>query len=316
MRFGLYLSLQHPAQRSPREIVRERLELVALIRELGFDSVVCGQHFLVPSDVLMLQPVPMLARIVAEAGPMQIGTSVLIATLLNPVELVEQALTLAAMTEQPFMLGLGAGYRPEEDAAFGVPAGRIRHYTEKLEVIRKLVVGEPVTVDHGGYRLEQATITMPLDPRPELHIAATTAAGVRRAARFGDTWVAGTTVPLAEIEALTRLFVDEHGGPPSEFPAIRDVVVRATDEQAREVASAFLNPAPPPAGSSAAFVAEVDTEGAYLIGSPQTVIERLRAHERAGINHTIFRPQRPGVSLAQARTTLEILAAEVMPALR
>ena len=115
--------LQHPVERDVREVMAERIELVHLIRDLGFDSVVCGQHFLVPPDVFMLQPVPVLGRIIAEAGELQVGTSILLATLVNPVELVENVLTLAAMTEQPFMVGVGAGYRPEEDAAFGVPEG-------------------------------------------------------------------------------------------------------------------------------------------------------------------------------------------------
>jgi alkanesulfonate monooxygenase SsuD/methylene tetrahydromethanopterin reductase-like flavin-dependent oxidoreductase (luciferase family) len=132
MRFGLYLSLQHPVERDVREVMAERVALVGLIRELGYDSVFAGQHFLVPPDVFMLQPVPVLARIAAEADGMQFGTSILISTLLNPIEVVENAVTLAAMSEQPFVLGVGLGYRPEEDAAFGVPEKRIAHFTAKL----------------------------------------------------------------------------------------------------------------------------------------------------------------------------------------
>ena len=202
MRFGLYLSLQHPVVRDVRDVLAERIDLVRLIRELGYDSVFCGQHFLVPPDVFMLQPIPVLGRIAAEAGGMQFGTSILITTLLNPVEVVENALTLAAMTENTFVLGVGLGYRPEEDAAFGVPAKRISHYTEKLAVMRKLLDGEPVTADGPGYRLEDAEITMRIDPKPQLHVAATSDPGVRRAGRFGDAWVASTTVPLKEIRSL------------------------------------------------------------------------------------------------------------------
>jgi len=316
MRFGLYLSLQHPVERDVREVIRERIELVHLIRELGFDSVVCGQHFLVPPDVFMLQPIPMLGRIVAEAGELQVGTSILLATLLNPVELVEQALTLAAMTDKPFVLGVGAGYRPEEDAAFGVPAGRIAHYTEKLRLIRKLLDGEPVTAEGPGYRLEEAVITLRAEPKPQLHVAATGEPGVRRAGRYGDAWVASTTVTLADIQRLAPIFAEQHGGPGAALPALRDVAVRSTDQEARTLARPFLEPTPAPAGSTPAFRPDVDTEGAYLIGSPETVIRRLREHADAGVTEIVFRPQRPGLSLADARETLRILADEVMPAFR
>src|SRR5262249_37334433 len=209
VRFGLYLSLQHPVDRDARDVIRERIELVRLVRDLGFDSVVCGQHFLVPDDVFMLQPVPVLGRIAGGAGGMRIGTSVLITTLLNPVEVAENALTLAALTDLPFVLGVGLGYRPEEDAAFGVPPARVRAYTEKLKVIRALLAGETVTAEGPGYRLEQARVTMSVEPRPQLHVAATGEPGVRRAGRLGDAWVVSTTVPLDDIRRLRPIFEEE-----------------------------------------------------------------------------------------------------------
>ena len=316
MRFGLYLSLQHPVERDVRAVVDERVELVRLVRDLGFDSVLCGQHFLVPPDVFMLQPVPILGRVAAEADGLQLGTSILISTLLNPVELVEHAQTLAAMTAQPFILGVGLGYRPEEDAAFGVPDERVRHFSRKLAVLRSLLDGEPVTAEGPGYRLADAQVTLRVEPRPQLHVAATTPVGARRAGRHGDGWIASTTVPLGELAELDAAFRAEHGGPGTSLPVLRDVVVRATDDEARALAQPFLAPASPPAGSSAAFKPDVDTEGAYLIGSPETVIAKLRAHGEAGVDHVVFRPQRPGLSLADATETLRILASDVVPAFR
>jgi alkanesulfonate monooxygenase SsuD/methylene tetrahydromethanopterin reductase-like flavin-dependent oxidoreductase (luciferase family) len=56
--------------------------------------------------------------------------------------------------------------------------------------------------------------------------------------------------------------------------------------------------------------------GAYLIGSPETVIDRLRAYADAGVAHCIVRAQRPGLSLSDAKETLRILAGEVLPAFR
>jgi alkanesulfonate monooxygenase SsuD/methylene tetrahydromethanopterin reductase-like flavin-dependent oxidoreductase (luciferase family) len=316
MRFGLYLSLQHPVERDVRQVMTERVELVRLVRDLGFDSVLCGQHFLVPPDVFMLQPVPVLGRIAAEADGMQIGTSILISTLLNPVEVAENALTLAAMSTQPFLLGVGLGYRPEEDAAFGVPEQRVRHFAEKLRVLHDLLDGTPVTAEGAGYRLDGATVSLRVEPRPQLHVAATTPAGARRAGRVGDGWIASTTVPLREIAALDAAFRETRGGPGTSLPVLRDVVVRATDEEARELAKPFLEPPPPPPGSSAAFKPDVDAEGAYLIGSPKTVIAKLRALAEAGVDHVVFRPQRPGLSLERAKETLRILASDVVPAFR
>ena len=131
--FGFYLSLQHPAERDPRDLVAERLEQVRLARDVGYDSVFCGQHFLVPAGVQMLQPTPVLARVAAESGEMTLGTAVLITTLLNPLEVAETAATLAALAEGRFVLGAGLGYRPEEDAAFGVTAAATTVFAGEAE---------------------------------------------------------------------------------------------------------------------------------------------------------------------------------------
>ena len=115
-------------------------------------------------------------------------------------------------------------------------------------MIRSLLDGERVTAEGHGYRLEDAAVTMRIDPRPQLHVGAISPAGARRAGRHADGWFASTTVPLAEIGPLDAVFREAHGGPGVALPVLRDVVVRATDEEARALAKPFLDPPPPPPG--------------------------------------------------------------------
>src|SRR3954471_11524910 len=105
-------------------MARDCCEQVRLARELGFDDVSAGQHFL-SQPYQMLQPVPLLARIAAEAGEMRICSGILLLTLLNPVEVAEHAATLDAIKGGRFVLGLGLGYRQEQNDAFGLPARRL-----------------------------------------------------------------------------------------------------------------------------------------------------------------------------------------------
>jgi alkanesulfonate monooxygenase SsuD/methylene tetrahydromethanopterin reductase-like flavin-dependent oxidoreductase (luciferase family) len=304
-RFGLYLSLQHPAERDPRELVAERLELVRLVAAAGFDSVFVGQHFLVPRDVQMLQPVPMLGRIAAEASDLTLGTAVLVTTLLNPVEVAENAATLATLAPGRFVLGAGLGYRPEENAAFGVEARRVTAFTEKLRVIRALLEGEEVTASGPGYALEQARLTLRPEPQPDLWVAATGEAGVRRAAALGDAWLAAPQMSVEEIRRLGPL------AGPGPHAALREAVVAPTDEEALRLARPFLEPT----GTSSAGRREHEP-GRYVVGSPQTAARELRALLDAGVDHVIFRVQRPGVALADAVRTLELLGGSVLPTLR
>ena len=89
------------------EIARDCCEQTRLARELGFDDVSAGQHFLT-QPYQMLQLVPLLARIAAEAGEMRVCSGILLLTLLNPVEVAENAATLDAITDGRFVLGLGS----------------------------------------------------------------------------------------------------------------------------------------------------------------------------------------------------------------
>ena len=155
-RFGIFLSAQHPPERSPAsQIARDCCEQVRLARELGFDDVSAGQHFL-SQPYQMLQLVPLLARIAADAGEMRVCSGILLLTLLNPVEVAENAATLDAITDGRFVLGLGLGYRQEENDAFGLPARRLSIFEQKLDVVRRLLEGEVVTAEGHGFKLERA----------------------------------------------------------------------------------------------------------------------------------------------------------------
>ena len=145
-RFGIFLSAQHPPAMAPSQIVRDCCQQVRLARLLGFDDVSAGQHFLT-QPYQMLQLVPLLARIAAEAGEMRVCSGILLLTLLNPVEVAETAATLDAISESRFVLGLGLGYRQEENDAFGLPEKRLRIFEQKLDVVRRLLEGEVVTAE-------------------------------------------------------------------------------------------------------------------------------------------------------------------------
>src|SRR5262249_61310750 len=58
--------------------------------------------------------VPLLARLAADAGPMQLITSVVLLALLNPVQVAEDIATLDVMCEGRLVFGIGLGYRDVE----------------------------------------------------------------------------------------------------------------------------------------------------------------------------------------------------------
>src|SRR5262252_5001972 len=166
MRFGLLVTNQHLPSTPVAERFAETIEQVRLARDLGFDMLAFGQHFL-SSEFQMLQPAIAAARLAAEAGTMRIGMTINLLPLLNPVALAEEAATLDVITGGRFIFGVGLGYREVEDRAFGVGKGeRVHRLRNNLRVIRQLWAGEPATLDAPYCRLDGVRIGLRPVQRP------------------------------------------------------------------------------------------------------------------------------------------------------
>jgi len=325
LRFGLFLLWQDRPDADPRLAAAELIEQVRLVRD-RFDLVLSGQHFL-SQPWQMAQPVPWLARIAAEAGEMRVGSGVLLITLLNPVEVAENVATLDAITGGRFVFGVGLGYRQEENAAFDLPDRRVRVFTEKLDVIRRLLEGEEVTAAGHGYRLERARAGIrPVQrPRPPIWLGADADSAVRRAAHVADTWLVNPHSTLGELERQVALLIEERGSPPAELPAIRELCVRPTDEEAIEAARPYLDRkySSYVAWGQSEVLPPTDTlrrewdelrHDRFILGSPDTVVAQIREHEwRLGVTELCFRVQWPGMPAEAAMRTLDLFLSDVAP---
>jgi alkanesulfonate monooxygenase SsuD/methylene tetrahydromethanopterin reductase-like flavin-dependent oxidoreductase (luciferase family) len=325
VRFGLFVSAQHPEEDDPAARLAEHIEQVRLARDVGFVSVFAGQHFL-PAPFQMFQSVPLLARLAAETGEMRVGAGILLLPLLNPVEVAEEAATLDVLTGGRFVLGVGLGYRSEENAAFGVPRERVRVFREKLEVVRRLLEGEEVTASGHGYALDGARLApRPVQsPRPPIWMAANGDAAVRRAARLADTWFVNPHATVAEVDRQLKLFRAERESEPAELPMLREACVAPTDEEAVAAAKPYLarkydayvdwgqSDVMPPSDTLRQEWEELHA-GRFLLGSPERVLEQVRALGRLGITELVARVQWPGLPQHVALRTLELLGREVLP---
>jgi alkanesulfonate monooxygenase SsuD/methylene tetrahydromethanopterin reductase-like flavin-dependent oxidoreductase (luciferase family) len=336
IQLGVFLSGQHPPQASPAAAVREHLEQVELAHELGLASVWAGQHFL-SHPFQMFQNVPLLARMAAAAEGMTVGTAILLLTLLNPVEVAENAATLSAIANGNFVLGVGFGYRPVENAAFGVsrvPSGeRATLFEAKLEAVMRLLRGESVSTAGEGFELSEARLALlPETPTP-IWIAANSDRAVRRAARLGDAWFVNPHTRLDELERQMRLYRQEREacglplGPVQ--PVLKEVCVAASDEEALEIARPYLknkydayvkwgqSDVLPRGDTLRREFAELTVGGRFVLGSPETCASILGEHvERLGADHFVCRLQWPGMPQREVLRSMRLLAQEVLPALR
>ena len=122
MKLGFFVTNQYlPGESFPGKI-QESVEQVRAARDAGFDLICTGQHYLA-APYQMSSSFPLLARLAADAGDMEVAATVILAPLHNPVELAESVATMDAICNGRFIFGVGLGYRDEEYTAFGIQRG-------------------------------------------------------------------------------------------------------------------------------------------------------------------------------------------------
>ncbi len=295
----------------------------------GFDSVWLGEHHNNP----LLYPAPLvgLAAIAARTRRLRLGTAVLLLPLYHPVAVAEEGAMVDVISKGRLVLGVGAGYAPEEFALFGIPlkerGGRLE---EGVTLIQRLWTEERVTHAGRHFRVADATVgPRPVQrPHPPIWFAAWAEPAIRRAARLGDAWLGGPSARLDELAACVRLFretrrADKQGE--GEVALLRYVFVAESVQRARAVAgdpfirsfesTYFRWPHPVVKRPPGDLTIERLAEDRIILGDPATCIGQIRRFRHAlGLGHLICRISVPGIPRDAARASLDLFTREVMPA--
>jgi len=337
MRAGILLTAVHDASTPPAQQVAEHRELVQTAEQLGFDLIVCGQHFL-GTELRYYQPVPYLTHMATAAPSMRVATGIILLSMLNPVQVAEDVATLDVVSGGRATFGAAVGYSPREFQAFGVERGqRVARFEEALGLIKKLWSGEEIEHTGAHFRLEgpvRPSVLPAQRPRPPIWLGGQAAGAVRRAARLGDAWYAPPFPTHDALRHLRQLFVEERdraGLPPAaEFPVRRELLIADSKVEARRGAAmrsraryrTYLQWGLAQggdlddAGGGFGQADDAEAEGRFLLGSPAEVAEGLaRLRDEVGMTHFVLKPQWPGLPHAEAMHQLERFGNEVLPLL-
>jgi alkanesulfonate monooxygenase SsuD/methylene tetrahydromethanopterin reductase-like flavin-dependent oxidoreductase (luciferase family) len=330
MRFGLLLNTQFPPGESASNRLEGLLDQVRAARDNGLHSVWVSQHYLA-TPFQMLQQVPVLGRMAAEAGSMLIGTNIFLLPIHNPVYVAEQVATLDVISGGRFIFGCGLGYRPEEFTAFDVEMKvRVSRFLEVLQVARRLWTEREVTHEGRHFRLHRAVLTLkPVQqPHPPVWIAASGDPAVERAARYGDAWLINPRASLPTIErqmGLYRRTLQAAGRPfPSDAPILKEFRIAGTRRAAMEESRPYLEPKyrayadwgldkPMPKEESLSVPFEHLARDRFILGTAGECRDDIERHARTlGVNHFIFRVQWPGMLQEDALGQIAQLGREVV----
>jgi alkanesulfonate monooxygenase SsuD/methylene tetrahydromethanopterin reductase-like flavin-dependent oxidoreductase (luciferase family) len=322
VKFGVMLNHQYAPGEDIGPRIDEGVEQTELLRDLGYDLLFSHHHYL--ANLQTPQPVPILSHLVPYSGEMRLGIGIYIATLEHPVQLAETFATLDQISKGRVILGVGAGYREDEFKTFGIPIKtRLSRLYETLEITRRFWNGERVTFHGRHFDIEDQAISMlPAQrPRPQIWLGANSPKTIRSAAANADGWVSSPhnkfkwlNGNLADFKQAQRELGIETQD--REYPAIRELYIADTDERARAEVEPYLSQ------EYQAFTTYDDVYGthyeqywekSFLVGSPETVAERLEILAEGGWNTVIFRASWPHMPHEMTMRTIQRFADEVMP---
>ena len=200
------------------------LDIARFAEELGFHGLMSGDHAVYPESIRPDYPYsenglpPMrpedeypdqtaiFAAMAAVTRTLRFTCGVYVLPLRNPHEVARASATLAVLSDNRFILGVGVGWMKEEFDIYGVDFHKRGKITdEMIEVLHKLWRGE--MVEHHGVHFEFPRVQLspaPAQP-PAIYIGGTSDIALRRAARVGNGYIGAGTAPADVGPLLARL---------------------------------------------------------------------------------------------------------------
>src|SRR5689334_6122394 len=119
MRLGLYYDLRNPGgARSWARVYAAALDRIGWADRAGIGAIWVTEHHGF-ADGYLPAPLTFCAAVAARTRRARIGTAVVVGPLIPPPALAEQAAVVDILSDGRLELGLGAGWREAEFAAFG-----------------------------------------------------------------------------------------------------------------------------------------------------------------------------------------------------
>ncbi len=188
-RFGVCYDFRNPADSgiAMPDLYSQALEQITWLDDLGLDLIWFTEHHFIDDGYLPAW-IPVASAAAARTRNVRFSSDICLLPFFNPVRLAEDLAVLDNISNGRVEVGLGMGYAPHEFAGFGIPVSRrVSLMDEGLEVLTRAFTGETFSFSGKRYQFNDVRITPGFvqDGGPPMWIAAMSAAGARRAARFG-----------------------------------------------------------------------------------------------------------------------------------
>lgn len=200
------------------------IEIARFAEEVGFHGLMSGDHAVYPESIVPdypysdnglppMQPddeypdqTAIFAAMAAVTSKLHFTCGVYVLPLRDPHEVARAAATLAVLSNNRFVLGIGVGWMKEEFDIYGVDfRQRGKRTDEMIEVMQKLWTGQ--MVEHHGEHFDFPRVQLSPAPRenPKIYVGGSSEIALRRTARIGDGYIGAGTAPEDVAGLLQRL---------------------------------------------------------------------------------------------------------------
>ena len=192
--------------------------------EAGFDSIWVGDHLLYRGDGEAergpWEAWTILGALTAATERVELGPLVACTAFHPPGVIAKMAATLAEVSGERFVLGLGAGWNEEEFRAYGLPFDhRVSRFEEAFTIIRRMLAGERVTL-RGRYHQAEDLVLVPRPAAPPRLMVGSN----------GPRMLAAT---LPHVDAWNTWYED-YGNSPDRFAELNERISAAARDAGRE----------------------------------------------------------------------------------
>jgi probable LLM family oxidoreductase len=316
--------LDHPA------VIRNVVDEAVLADRLGIDFFGVGEHH--RADFSISAPEVVLATIAGRTEGIHLGSAVTVLSSDDPVRVYERFATLDAVSDGRAEIILGRGSFTESFPLFGYD---LRDYDvlfeEKLELFAKILDGDPVTWSGTtrGPLHEQRVYPTTTSRLPVWVGVGGNPESVVRAARYGFPLVlaviGGDPLRFAPLVDLYRRAMEQAGHEGLPIAAHAPGHVAETDGQARDelwphyrvMINRIGRERGWPPTNRDQFEAAAGPDGALMVGSPDTVAEKImRSVNGLGLSRFSLKYSAGTLSHEAMMRSIELYGTKVAPVLR
>lgn len=200
MDFGLFLQPLHHPTSDPTDALRQDLDLIVLLDELGYSEAWIGEHHSSGWENVAA-PDALIAAVAQHTSNIRLGTGVLQLGLHHPLVALDRMIFLDHLTRgrASFGMGVGGGI-PSDLSVFGLDHEKAgRRLEESIEAMLALLEGsEPVTMKTDWFELREAVLQMRPYTEPHMPVAMASAnpKNVSLMGRLGGKVLLGATPGL------------------------------------------------------------------------------------------------------------------------